>query len=117
MSKSILFSICIVLFSLMPQDQISPVYVLFFGSVIASFFLMKNSLAAFAITMSVGFMSWLLFCLYLDGGVQSRLSVMIGEVFQSVSAMQLKYLTAFIGGMTAALGASLGSSIRVLMRK
>jgi hypothetical protein len=72
---------------------------------------------AFAAGFLAGSMCWGLYAAYLDSTNAGRLSGQIGKIFMGLSAAQLNYITATIGGLVGGFAATTGSTLRGLFAR
>lgn len=92
-----------------------PIYTVLISSIFLSVAFRLKSGIAFAASFAAVYMGWLSYCIFLDRGMSSQYSSMIGNIFQGISGFNLKIITAFVGGITAGLGAWFGASVRQMI--
>jgi membrane-anchored glycerophosphoryl diester phosphodiesterase (GDPDase) len=70
---------------------------------------------AFTVGFLAGTLIWSGYAQYLDVPNMSKLSTQIGQVFQGLSSIQIKWVTATLGGTLGGFSALVGSSARKLI--
>jgi hypothetical protein len=113
--KPLYYTIAISIGSLLINSENYGYIILFCLSMIFSFLFLEKSKTAFAIGFATVTTAWTIYLWYLSLSSTSNVVKMIGQIFQGLNEFNLIILSAFIGGITAGLGAYLGSKIKNLI--
>ena len=110
--KALFYTIAISISSLLINSENYGYIILFCLSLIFAFLFLEKSKTSFAIGFATVSAAWTIYLWYLSLSSTSNVVKMIGQIFQGLNEFNLIILSAFLGGITAGLGAYLGSKIK-----